>query len=486
MVSGAIFPLAAQENFSDGGGAFSMLRQAWIDADLDVRMSALSVESAERSYALANAGLDPGWQAGLSGDQSAGAVIRESAMGDGLEISLRPSASLAFGDEHQTTAAISAQIIQDGSAPVIISPAVSLGHSIEDLFGADTADPDDLDDLISLYETRLAYRRSLIDSEISLLEQLDSLWTRVLEIEDLEYQARQMDEERDEAIGIYAYPESSSYVANLEARIASNRRQLDFARRSLDAELSYLADTTGILLEAADIETAAFSAADQAPPAGSLLVPEATEFSSYLSQSLQYDLARARLEDFLEADPAQLSLGVSAKGSAADGRLDSADVSGSVGLQLGNSVGGAFALGYQSTGSGYESPYATFTLTFSNDGRRTIEDLELAQLEAARENAELKLRQNLDAAELSRLNFENQVTQAENLLAYSADQLAALALERAETAASVDLGVASQDDLDDIDHEIRQARGEQISAFVAALILQKQIESATLSFATNE
>jgi hypothetical protein len=66
MVSGAIFPLAAQENFSDGGGAFSMLRQAWIDADLDVRMSALSVESAERSYALANAGLDPGWQAGLS------------------------------------------------------------------------------------------------------------------------------------------------------------------------------------------------------------------------------------------------------------------------------------------------------------------------------------------------------------------------------------------------------------------------------------
>jgi hypothetical protein len=46
--------------------------------------------------------------------------------------------------------------------------------------------------------------------------------------------------------------------------------------------------------------------------------------------------------------------------------------------------------------------------------------------------------------------------------------------------------VASQDDLDDIDHEIRQARGEQISAFVAALILQKQIESATLSFATNE
>jgi hypothetical protein len=250
---------------------------------------------------------------------------------------------------------------------VIISPAVSLGHSIEDLFGADTADPDDLDDLISLYETRLAYRRSLIDSEISLLEQLDSLWTRVLEIEDLEYQpGRWMRNGTRPSASMHtrraavtwpiskpgSHPTADSSISpeghwTPSCRIWQTPR--GFSSRLRISRPPHFRRRSG-------------TSRRQSPGSRSDGIFQ-----------LPQPVAAVRpgpgpAEDFLEADPAQLSLGVSAKGSAADGRLDSADVSGSVGLQLGNSVGGAFALGYQSTGSGYESPYATFTLTFSNDG----------------------------------------------------------------------------------------------------------------------
>jgi hypothetical protein len=485
----SLAPVAAQSSI--GGGSYSLLREAWLDSDISLNMSRKSLENQELQFALANASLGTGWQLGLGSGQGSGMEIREGSASDSLFWNIAPSASVAFGEDQQTNAGLSARISQDGRGPVSIAPQISLAHQISDLSGADEFDPGELADFISLLESRVSHAQQEIASEIDLFGQLNELWSAILEIEDQEYQLDELEDERRDAVQIFSYPEGGSYVTNLDYQLEVLRRQLNYGRLVLEQDLAYFVDNTGISLDAMLLEQALreiSDAADEITPQYPEGLPGFDEFASYRFAMLNRELAESRLGDDLESDQADLSLGVSAGGALTDGNLDSSDISGSIGVNIGSRISGSLTLGYQS-GSGPaagDSPYASLSLSFSESGRDEIDALELETLRIQLERAELSLRLSMETAQLQAQAYENQLAQAADRLANLESQLEALGVERDELLLSLERGVASEENLADLDHQIRQAEGKRISAVIDGLIIRKQIQSATIDVASME
>ncbi|WP_041401204.1 TolC family protein [Salinispira pacifica] len=478
-----LFSAASQESEGSGWNSYSRLREAWMNADLDIRLSELKLQNQERDFALANTGLDNSVELGLGGTQQKGISLERENDGDSLNFGANPYANLLLGDEHQSSASLSAQLNRSGSGSISISPRISLSHSFSDIFGADTADPEDVQQLLNLYLSRLNVMRSRLDSEISLLTSINNMWSRKLDIDAAEYQLVNLLEDRADAVNLLGYAEDSSYIADLDYQIGESRRRFEYLQLLLEQDMNSLHRNSGIMLETAVLERIVSEEFIQEALPYEADVPEPQQFTDYQTAMFELKLAERELQDFLEADETKLGLGIEAETEFSDGQTLSSQVAAGISLDVGTGLSVSLDVGYFNSNNPnpQNTPYAGVNLSWSSNSRQSSETLQYEQLQLQLEQAEYSLQSVEERLRIQSLSFENQLLDLRLQLSNIDDHLDSLAVKRDETLSSLSDGVASQNEIRDIDRSIMEIRGNRKSIQIELLILQKEMQSATVN-----
>ncbi len=487
-------PASSTQDADEKAQDYDSLLAMWMSSDTDLAIAALNLQSQEIQFSSDHTGLDNSWSFGLGGPQSAGVEIRESPSGEGLYAGISPRASLFIGDEHQSSASISARVSGHGTDPLTVQPAVSLEHRLDDIFQADTADPDELGSLISLYQARIHYRQAQADSEGALLARLEDLWSQVLQIEAQEFSLGLLQEQRAEAVDVLLYSPDSSFVSNIDAQVSSATRRLERSRDRLNQDFAHFTALSSVPVNAAVLEDLLNEAVEPYIGEGSdwlakpdYQVPETRAFSAYQLEALNLDLARLRLENSMEKEKADINLGLSADAAITERSFESGNVSGGISLNLGPRISGNLSLGYQygNQAQGVDGPYLSAGLSWSSNQFRSAEDLTLKQLETQLQRSILMLENTEDSIAQLRVSYQNQLESATDAIQDRIDELQTLNQEAAELLESQGLGVASQDDIDQIEHEIRQTAGALISGVIEVKKLLNAIARDSLPVGTG-